>query len=333
LSLHHVPAEESGLNNIPLISDDGFVCASFVLHKTGLTPIGTPSYQQWLECGEFIKKAAIAVHFWIGDWLNYGEQRWGNMYAQAIEQTGFDYKTLRTDKWVAGKVQLSRRRDNLSFAHHTEVAFLEPGDQEYLLGQAEKESIPAKAFRRMVRQYKERRLGSPDLPAGKYNILYIDPPWDINPSVLEKWRGLLKERYPTMTLDALKALQIQDLAFDDCVCFLWATLTMIPQALELLEHWGFAYHILLTWDKGNGWCANGFHRRSEVVLVGYKGILSNVIKQEGDYIPTVFYENHTTHSTKPQIMYRLIEQSTEGKRIELFARQRRAGWDVWGNEV
>jgi hypothetical protein len=76
LSLHHVPADESGLGNIPLIADEGFVYASFVLHKKGLLPIGTPSYQQWLECGEFIKKAAIAVHFWIGDWLNYGEQQW-----------------------------------------------------------------------------------------------------------------------------------------------------------------------------------------------------------------------------------------------------------------
>jgi N6-adenosine-specific RNA methylase IME4 len=59
------------------------------------------------------------------------------------------------------------------------------------------------------------------------------------------------------------------------------------------------------------------------VLVGYKGILKNVLKQEGEYIPTVFYEQRTTHSTKPVTMYEYIEKRTIGRRIELFARSTR----------
>jgi hypothetical protein len=64
---------------------------------------------------------ACAVHFWIGDWLNYGEQKWGEMYTQALDATEFDYGTLRDDKWISSKIQLSDRSDNLAKAllrHH-----------------------------------------------------------------------------------------------------------------------------------------------------------------------------------------------------------------------
>jgi N6-adenosine-specific RNA methylase IME4 len=97
--------------------------------------------------------------------------------------------------------------------------------------------------------------------------------------------------------------------------------------------WGFLYHVTITWDKGAGFCVSGFNRRTELVLVGYKGILKNVLKQEGEYIPTVFYEQRTTHSTKPITMYEYIEKRTIGRRIELFARSTRRSWTSWGNEL
>jgi N6-adenosine-specific RNA methylase IME4 len=174
---------------------------------------------------------------------------------------------------------------------------------------------------------------TPALPDGKYNVIYADPPWDIGSIELEKWQSPLEDKYPTMTLNELKALPVQDIASDNCVCFLWSTLTVLPQALQLLESWGFQYHVTLTWDKGSGWCSNGFHRKTELLLVGYRGILSNVIKQQGDYIPTVFFEKKTTHSTKPEIVYKYLLTRTTGKRIELFARSKREGFDVWGLEV
>ena len=142
----------------------------------------------------------------------------GERYAQAIEETGFEYKTLRDDKWVASRIDLSRRRDKLTFAHHREVVSLDPDAQDYLLQEAEKQRIPAKAFRQMVRDFRRRGFDAPDLPQGKYNILYVDPPWEISsyPN-MEKWPTQLEDKYPTMTRDALKVLRVQDLALDDCV--------------------------------------------------------------------------------------------------------------------
>jgi N6-adenosine-specific RNA methylase IME4 len=151
--------------------------------------------------------------------------------------------------------------------------------------------------------------------------------------VLEKWESPLEDKYPTMTEEQLKTLDIENLSAEDSVCFMWTTLSTLPEALRLLEDWGFKYHITLTWDKGGGWSANGFHRRTELVLFGYRGILSKVLKQEGEYIPTVFGEPKGEHSAKPQKMYEYIEKRTNGKKIELFARNKRDGWDVWGNEV
>ena len=179
----------------------------------------------------------------------------------------------------------------------------------------------------------KEKIPLPEAPDGKYNVIYADPPWDISSFVLEKWESPLEDKYPTMTEEEIKALDIPNLCADDCVLFLWTTLSTLPEALRILEHWGFKYHITLTWDKVGGWSSNGFHRRTELVLVGYKGKLSNVIKQEGEYIPTIFQEAKREHSTKPEIMYKYIETRTNSKKIELFARKKRDGWKVWGNEV
>jgi len=179
---------------------------------------------------------------------------------------------------------------------------------------------------------KENKVEIP-LPEGKYNVIYADPPWDIGSFVLDKWESPLEDKYSTMTSEQLKELDIESLSADDCVCFMWTTLSTLPQAIDLLADWGFKYHITITWDKGGGWSSCGFHRRTELVIFGYKGILSNVVKQKGEYIPTVINEKKTTHSTKPQIMYKYIEDRTVGKKIELFARKKRSGWDSWGNEV
>src|SRR5712672_3384883 len=94
----------------------------FVPQGYGLVPIGEPTFEEWIAFGETIKNVEKGVHFWIGDWLNYGEAKWGEMYEEAAKRTGFEYHTLRKDKHVASRVELFRRRNNLSFSHHEEVA-------------------------------------------------------------------------------------------------------------------------------------------------------------------------------------------------------------------
>lgn len=119
------------------------IISSFRLQKNGLTPVGKPTFDEWIQCGRFIKNAEQSVQFWIGDWLVFGEKTYGKVqYEQAISQTGLDYQTLRNYKWVAASVPLSLRRDTLSFHHHAEVAKLEPRLQTYLLNKAITEGWP-----------------------------------------------------------------------------------------------------------------------------------------------------------------------------------------------
>src|SRR3990167_4444400 len=190
-----------------------------------------------------------------------------------------------------------------------------------------------KLITKYLPQPKEEVIPLPNTADGKYNVIYADPPWDIGSFVLEKWESPLEDKYPTMSEDKLASLNIFSLCADDCVLFMWTTLSTLPQALRTMEKWGFKYHITITWDKVGGWSSFGFHRRTELVIVGYIGKLTSVIKQKGEYIPTVFQEAKKEHSQKPTKMYEFIENRTNGKKIELFARQKRDGWDVWGNEV
>ena len=94
------------------------------LGSTSLTLPQNLSFEQWMRCGEQLQQIERSIMWWVGDWLNYGECNYGEMYAQAVGATGYENGTLRNAKWVASAYELSFRNDNLSFAHHRIVAAL-----------------------------------------------------------------------------------------------------------------------------------------------------------------------------------------------------------------
>src|SRR5688500_11397692 len=120
----------------PVPSTQELIPGSFRLTETGLDVIGNPTFEEWLKAGEFIRKSQKAVHFWIGDWLNYGENAWGDRYQEAVKRTGYDVQTLRNDKWVASRIAPQRRQSTLSFDHHASVSNLEEDEQDQLLSEA-----------------------------------------------------------------------------------------------------------------------------------------------------------------------------------------------------
>lgn len=128
--------------------------SGFTLGTNGLQADGEPSFKDWSTAGAFLRYAEGAVQWWVGDWLNYGERQWGEMYAQAIDSTGFEYQTLRKAKYVAAKIELFRRRNKLSWSHHKEVADLEPDDQDSLLQQAEANDWSTRDLREKVKEFK-----------------------------------------------------------------------------------------------------------------------------------------------------------------------------------
>lgn len=126
----------------------------FRLTPTGLEVDGDPDFGAWADCGAFIQKAGAAVQWWVGDWLNYGERKWGESYTQAVEMTGMTPDALSNLKAVAARVQLPRRRGNCSFATHAAVAYLNPADADAILDRAEAEGLSSRQVRTLVRELK-----------------------------------------------------------------------------------------------------------------------------------------------------------------------------------
>ena len=118
---------------------------------TGLVFHGELSYQEWTLLGCQLAKLRRSIHWLIGDWLNYGERRFGEQYAQAMADTGFDYQTLANDKWVASRISPARRREELSFSHHLAVARLEPVEQEAWLVASEQRGLTRDELREVLR--------------------------------------------------------------------------------------------------------------------------------------------------------------------------------------
>ena len=100
------------------------------------TPKADIGYRDWIVEGRRIGAMGRASPWWVGDWLVYGEARWGERYTEAARITGYDKKTLRNLRYVASRFDLSLRRDNPTWTHHMLLAALEPDEQKYWLDRA-----------------------------------------------------------------------------------------------------------------------------------------------------------------------------------------------------
>ena len=95
-------------------------------------------FERWEALAEMMGRLRSANCFWIGDLLNFGEGVYGERYAQGMEAFGLEYRTLTNYAYVCRNVARSRRSDRLSFAHHREVAPLDPAEQaDWLTNAAE----------------------------------------------------------------------------------------------------------------------------------------------------------------------------------------------------
>jgi hypothetical protein len=139
-----------------------------VLPRVGLQFPRQLPFEAWLGVGAQLAAVAGSSAWCLGDWLIYGQAAYGGRYRDAIGRTGLDYQTLRNYAWVAGRFELSRRRDTLSFGHHAEVAALPGPEQDFWLRKAEEFRWSTMRLRHEVRaSLAERRVGSPGLePAG-----------------------------------------------------------------------------------------------------------------------------------------------------------------------
>jgi len=300
------------------------------LSKTNLTFKRDITKDEWMDVFKSLKMVEGCVQFWIGDCLAYRQQRWG-MYDDVAEETGYEIKALQNIKSIADKVETSRRREELSFSHHCEVAALPSEKQELFLNKAVEEKLSVRELRTEIKRDNFKQLETPSLPDGKYSVIYADPAWPVGSIVMDKWESSIDDKYPTMSIEDIKNLPIKDLSTDNCSLFIWTTHTFLPDCLDIIKEWDFKYFCLITWNKGSGWTQFGFHKMTEFLLFAYKGKMN--INQYGKAIPTLINENKTVHSKKPDSIREMIKEKTPEGRLELFAREEYEGWLSWGNEI
>lgn len=184
-----------------------------------------------------------------------------------------------------------------------------------------------------------------------FATVVADPPWEVKAGrplgayVLQDGRQLFggpkgetRSRdlaYPQMSVEQIAALKIP--SADDCHLYLWTINRYVDEAFDVARAWGFKYSTLLTWAKNpmGGGLGGCYGISTEHVLFCRRGTLP----AKCDVNTTWFnwkrpYKNgYPQHSAKPPEFYGMVEQVSPGPYLEMFARQPRAGWSVWGNEV
>jgi hypothetical protein len=116
--------------------------------------------REWVHVGQRLGSMSRCSQWWLGDWVRYGTTRWGEKYKEAARITGYDVKTLRNIVYVAEQVEVSRRRDNLTWIHHAEVCALEPAEQDKWLDLAESQRMTVADLRIEVRATRRGESGS-----------------------------------------------------------------------------------------------------------------------------------------------------------------------------
>jgi len=168
-------------------------------------------------------------------------------------------------------------------------------------------------------------------PDGKYRCLVVDPPWPmekLSRDVRPKQGPVLV--YPTMELDAIAALPVPALAFEDgCHVYLWVTHHFLRDGLNIFDHWGVEYQCLMTWRKNVGITPFSWMYDTEHVLFGRIGSLKLV--QLG--LRLSFEADVNGHSVKPDIFYERVALASPGPRLEMFARAAHEGFEPWGNQA
>lgn len=177
-----------------------------------------------------------------------------------------------------------------------------------------------------------------NLPGGKFDIIYADPPWLYQENskgepVAMSVAKPIKDHYPTLSLEELSDLDVASIASDDCLLFMWTTGPKLDTAMELGPAWGFKYVTLgFVWDKIK--VNPGYYTMSqcEICLIFKRGRIPQPRGQRN--IRQMLSEKRTAHSAKPnEIRKRIEAMFPNQKKLELFAREKSEGWTVWGNEI
>jgi N6-adenosine-specific RNA methylase IME4 len=170
-------------------------------------------------------------------------------------------------------------------------------------------------------------------PKGPFRVIVVDPPWKYGARANDITHRA-RNPYPDMTVAEIKDLRIgkqllAELAHEDCILWLWTTNAFVWEAFEVLDAWGFNYKTNLTWVKDRMGTGDWLRGKTEHCLMAVRGKAVVTLTNQTTALSGAVRE----HSRKPAEFYALVESLCPGNKLDVFGRERRAGWEVWGAEA
>lgn len=268
---------------------------------------------------------------------------------QAAAIVGVSARSIQDAKTVKehGSTELiaAVKSGQVAVSTAAKIAQAPPREQVVIVAQGPKQIVEASKqiraekteIRRQERKERNEQLCAEppklaDLPH-RFDLVYADPPWryDFQPTD----NRAIENKYPTMELADICNMPVQDITIDNAVLFLWATFPKLEEAFQVVNAWGFKYRTAIVWDKVR--MGQGIYTRqqTELLLIAIKGeMYSPEIKYSGNFRSLVSIERSQNHSEKPKEFYGIIEGLyPDCAKVELFARNQREGWTVWGNQA
>lgn len=312
--------------------------------ETGLIIADGTTFEEWASMGEWLQSAERSLMWWIGDWMRFGERKWGEKYAQAIAVTGHSYQTLADAKWVSSTFEFSERSENLNWSHYRQAAGVKDTTARTLvLVDAEREGWSVRDTRAAVNRLKnEARLPAPTSPVAgrkvfdfealvrsgeKFGTVYADPPWLYDN---QGTRAATGNHYGGMTVAELCELPVRDVVAKDAHLHLWTTNGFLFECPRIFEAWGFEFRSSFVWVKPQMGIGNYWRNSHEILLTAIRGNA----KRFNDHSMMSWIEcERGLHSAKPEIVRHYIERASPGPFLEMFARSGAPNWTVWGNQI
>jgi N6-adenosine-specific RNA methylase IME4 len=167
---------------------------------------------------------------------------------------------------------------------------------------------------------------------GLFDVISVDPPWNYegeNKKVtsFDSVGRRVANPYPEMTTEEIKKIELP--LKKDSIVFLWTTHKFLPDAFEILKEWNLEYKATLVWNKEKMGMGAWFRMQCEFCLLGIQGkpYFENTKYRD------ILTEARREHSRKPDCFFSMIEEITLGRRLEYFSREKRNGWEVFGNDI
>jgi N6-adenosine-specific RNA methylase IME4 len=282
--------------------------------------------------------------WWIAEWWRDGQKLGRGVAMRIVTAPDWKrptYNTCRTALSVASRFPPEcRHLHNLEFCHYQAVRSLPDETAWPLLHRASAERWSVDKLRqerrRRVNGYYAKTEGdifqtlAAVVASGKkFRCVVADVPWWSDDACR---RGGAAYHYPSMTSESLQDLgqMINQMTTPDCVLFLWVPQALVFDAKPIIDAWGFGYKTGAVWLKDEfktGWY---FRMQHELLLFATRPGSPPFIARD---ISSIINGDSVRHSEKPEVVYELIERAVAGPYLELFARQRRDGWDQVGDQL